>query len=261
MYTFKISEERVKYVKEQLEQHYYANPKGTVASKGYKFIEGYDTTRLKEGLTHLYHVDGLGYKMIVKTLGIDKCSYSSLRTLFGKLNIEARKGTNVVTEKLRQMRSENVLGDKNPWHDWTNKKPEMLSSSKRYLCGWYFNRAKQKDVYLRSSWEYAYANWLDNNGYNWDVEVCSYLLKDGRYYRPDFFLYKDNKLVEIIEIKARYIDQKHVRIDKYNMFIDEYSISSRIMYKEDLFNTLQISYNRNIKDWKNIRRIKNEPTN
>ena len=166
MYSFEIDKEIVAYVKEQLEQHYYANPKGRVTSKGYEFTEGYDTVDLKESLAYLYHVDGLGYKMIVKTLGIDKCSYSSLRTLFRKLDIKARTGTNIVTKKLKQMRSENAQGAKNPWHDWPEKKTEMHSYSKRYLGGYYFSKSRNKDVYLRSSWEYAYANWLDQNGYD-----------------------------------------------------------------------------------------------
>lgn len=261
MYSFEIDKKRVSYVKEQLEQHYYANPKGSVSSKGYAFSEGYDTTDLKENLAHLYHIDGLGYKMIVKILDINECSYSSLRTLFKKLDIKTRKGTNVITNKLKQMRSENVQGINNPWHDWPNKKPELHSNSKRYLGGWYFNKAKNKDVYLRSSWEYAYANWLDNNGYDWDVEVCSYLLSDGRYYRPDFFIYENNTLVEIIEIKAKFLDCEHVRIDKYNMFKQEYLVNSKILYKDDIFEKLNISYHKNIKDWKRIRRTKNELTN
>lgn len=261
MYSFEIDEKRVNYVKEQLEQYYYANPKGSVASKGYEFTEGYDTTSLKESLSHLYHVDGLGYKMIVKTLGIDKCSYSSLRTLFTKLDIKARTGTSVVTKKLKQMRSENAQGAKNPWHEWPAKKPEMHSNSKRYLGGWYFNKARNKDVYLRSSWEYAYANWLDNNGYDWDVEVCSYLLSDGRYYRPDFFIYENDKLVEVIEVKAKYLDLERVRIDKYDMFVQEYAISSKILYKDDIFDKLSIPYHKNIEDWKATRGAKNEPTN
>lgn len=261
MYSFEIDKKRVNYVKEQLEQHYYANPKGSVASKGYEFTEGYDTTGLKESLAHLYHVDGLGYKMIVKTLGISECSYSSLRTLFKKLDVKARTGTNVVTNKLKKMRGENVQGAKNPWHDWTEKKPEMHSKSKRYLGGFYFNKSRDKYVYLRSSWEYAYANWLDNNDYDWDVEVCSYLLSDGRYYRPDFFIYENDKLVEVIEIKAKYLDQEHVRIDKYDMFTQEYPVNSKILYKNDIFGKLNIPYSKNIKDWKAIRRNKNEITN
>ena len=261
MYSFEIDKEIVAYVKEQLEQHYYANPKGRVTSKGYEFTEGYDTVDLKESLAYLYHVDGLGYKMIVKTLGIDKCSYSSLRTLFRKLDIKARTGTNIVTKKLKQMRSENAQGAKNPWHDWPEKKTEMHSYSKRYLGGYYFSKSRNKDVYLRSSWEYAYANWLDQNGFDWDVEVCSYLLSDGRYYRPDFFIYENDKLVEVIEIKAKYLDQEHVRIDKYDMFAQEYSVNSKILYKDDIFSKLNISYYKNIKDWKTIRRTKNESIN
>lgn len=261
MYSFKIDKERIKYVKEQLEKYYYANSKGRFPSKGYEFTDGYDTSCLKESLSYLYHDHGLGYKMIVKTLNIDKCSYSSLRTLFAKLEIEGRKGNNIVTKKLKKMRSENVQGIKNPWHDWTKNKPEMNSNSKRYLGGWYFNKSKRKDVYLRSSWEYAFANWLDTNNFDWDVEVCNYLLSDGRYYRPDFFIYKNNKLVEVIEIKAKYLDPEHLRIDKYNMFTQEYQVDSKILYKDDIFGKLNISYQKNIKEWKEIRRIKNESIN
>ena len=262
MYGFDIDQDKINFIKNALINFYYCNQKGKITSKGYNFSSGYDTALLRDHLSYLYLEEGLGFKMIVKILEIEKCSYSSLRTLFSKLGIKTRKGNKIITNKLKQMRRENVIGEKNPWRDWPNKKPQMHAKSSKYLGGYYYNRSKQKDVYLRSSWEFAYANWLDNNDFEWDVEVHAYLLSDGRYYRPDFFLYENGKLTEIIEIKGKFLDRERVRIDKFDMCAKEYPhVKIRILFKEDIFDALSINYNKNILEWKKIRRSKNESIN
>jgi hypothetical protein len=65
---------------------------------------------------------------------------------------------------------------------------------------------------------------------------------------------------EIDKERVAYV-KEHVRIDKYNMFAQEYSVNSKILYKDDIFGKLNISYYKNIKDWKTIRRTKNESIN
>lgn len=58
-----------------------------------------------------------------------------------------------------------------------------------------------KNVYLRSSLEFAYAYYLDSLNKVWEYEKEIYDLENYSY-KPDFFIYEDNKLVEIVEIKG-----------------------------------------------------------
>lgn len=47
-----------------------------------------------------------------------------------------------------------------------------------------------KDNYLRSSYEYVFARILDFDNKQWTYEEKVFSLGD-RYYKPDFFLYKN----------------------------------------------------------------------
>ncbi|MFD2655057.1 PDDEXK family nuclease [Gracilibacillus thailandensis] len=60
-----------------------------------------------------------------------------------------------------------------------------------------------KGYYLRSSYEYAYARYLDYQKISWKYEVRSFDI-GYKIYKPDFFLYDQNGLlIEIVEIKSR----------------------------------------------------------
>lgn len=63
-------------------------------------------------------------------------------------------------------------------------------------AGWY------KGNYLRSSYEYVYAKILEKQGINYKLEQEVYYLENGMSYKPDFFIYKKDKLIEIVEIKS-----------------------------------------------------------
>ncbi|MDF2904489.1 MAG: restriction endonuclease, partial [Bacillus sp. (in: firmicutes)] len=57
--------------------------------------------------------------------------------------------------------------------------------------------------YLRSSYEYAYARYLDYLSIPWSYEEYTFNI-GYKTYKPDFFLYdKDGKLEKIVEIKSR----------------------------------------------------------
>ena len=207
---------------------------------------------LRKNLDYLYNERGMGYKLLCKELG--NISYTRIRKLLKSLNIETRKGTSCVTDSLRALRSERAKIN-NPWTDWTGKDAlkGMHRYSKRHLSGWYLNKSKNKLVWLRSSWEYAYASYLDRENIEWDVEVRSFLLSDGRYYRPDFFIYEKNKLEKIVEIKSTWANGSQDRIEKFETFKVEYPETAAVLLSNEMFNTIGVNSMTMLKEWKKIR--------
>ncbi|WP_164668634.1 restriction endonuclease [Virgibacillus doumboii] len=60
-----------------------------------------------------------------------------------------------------------------------------------------------KDYYLRSSYEYAYAKYLDYYSIPWTYELKTFDI-GYRKYKPDFFLFgQKNNISNIVEIKSR----------------------------------------------------------
>lgn len=206
--------------------------------------------KLINNLSHLYHDCGIGFKLLGKEL---KISYTRLRTVFKTLGINQRIGNSCVTENLKTIRSKNAKKSNNPWKDWPGKNPDKDRHHKHHLGGWYFNKSNSRYVWLRSSWEYAYAKWLDDKNEAWDVECRSYLLSDGRYYRPDFFIYQNNSLKKIVEIKAKWFNGSLERIDKFEKFKKEYpNIEVSLITSDDL-EKLGINLQLALKDWKQDR--------
>lgn len=64
---------------------------------------------------------------------------------------------------------------------------------------WY--RGKQGKIWMRSSWEVAYAKWLDQQGTAWKYEPKFFSIGKGRWtgetYTPDFYLLVEKKYVEV----------------------------------------------------------------
>lgn len=66
-----------------------------------------------------------------------------------------------------------------------------------------------KGVYLRSSYEYAYAKYLDYKSISWEYGAVTYDL-GFRKYKPDFFIYDaQGNLKKIVEVKSR--DKKSIQ--------------------------------------------------
>lgn len=161
------------------------------------------------------YLSGYGLKLISRELGI---AYTSLRTVFRYLNIEIRKGRDVSTDVTKKFRSERVKGNKNPWYDWTHTHPEMWKTNSRGIQG-YYTTFTGETIWLRSSWEYIFAKWLDSKQIPYKVEAKNYKLKNGETYRPDFTLFNaDGSIQKIVEVKGFYKD----RVYKVQMFRDEY---------------------------------------
>jgi len=199
----------------------------------------------KEYLVKKYD-EGYGLKVIARALGI---SYTMNRTLFKYLSIEHRKGRNVVTPKTKEFRSYRVRGCRNPWVDWTNKYQEMgKSNDKKGLQG-YYKRSDGKFVYLRSSWEYVFAKWLDKNNIKWEYEYKQYVLENGEKYRPDFFIFNDDGvLTKIIEIKGYNISSLH----KTDMLSNELKDVTVILIR-DVRMYSNLSEREERKEWSRVR--------
>jgi hypothetical protein len=206
--------------------------------------------RLIENLNFLYFVKGMGFKLLSSSLG--NISYTRLRTVFSHLGIERRTGHSCVTDGLKKIRSERAKKN-NPWTDWTQKYKDKDAVNKHHLGGWYFNKSKEKFVWLRSSWEFGYAKWLDERLVDWDVECRSYLLSDGKYYRPDFFIFERNKLSKIVEIKSTWSNGAMDRIDKFEKFRKEYPEINSELVTNDLFSLINCSQKSIINMWKKQR--------
>ena len=87
----------------------------------------------------------------------------------------------------------------------------------------YYQSPLQGKIRLRSSYEFAYAQYLDQNNIPWYYEFKTFELSEGMTYTPDFFLLDQNKYVEI----KGYMYLKHqLKIEK---FIKEYNLNFEIL--------------------------------
>ena len=196
----------------------------------------------KEYLNSLYQ-SGYGIKILARELGL---SYSRFRTLFvDYLGLTLREGRNVVTTKLREFRSERISKERNPWFDWCANKPTMQKGCSRGIQGYYTKRSGQK-VWLRSTFEYIYAKWLDRNLINWKIEEKQYTLSNGETYRPDFFIYENDVLQKIVEIKGYFKNRRY----KAEMFQTEFNTPLVII--DDIMEYCE-NYEQEKKEWKQIK--------
>jgi len=207
-------------------------------------------------LSELYFDNQLGFKLILRVLENSHLSYSKLRKIFGYLEIDFRKGTSVVTELLRSVRSQNALAKECPFENWPEKHQDWLVGSSRAANGFYYNASKKKYEFLRSSYEFAYAKYLTLANKNWGVEERTYLLNSGAYYRPDFFVYDQNWTLEkIVEIKSMYNFEAALRLQKYYDFKRQYpEITTEVLLDKELYELIGTSYCKNLREWKSVRK-------
>lgn len=204
--------------------------------------------KYRKYLEKIYN-EGYGYKIIARWLNL---SYTRTRIIFIKyLQIKTRKGYNVVTDKLREFRGERVRGNKSPWYNWPENKPHLARSTTTGVQGYYLNKAG-KYIWLRSTWEYIYAKWLDSKNILWEYESKTYKLSNGETYRPDFKILEKSSF--LVEIKgSRFKD----RLYKVDLFRKEYS-DIKIIVIRDISKYSDIGYKKELKKWKNIRLSKKE---
>ena len=214
-----------------------------------KIIENPLNEKYKKYIKKIYD-EGYGFKIIARWLDL---SYMRTRTLIiTYLKIETRKGYKVSTRITRKFRSDRVKGNKSPWYNWPETMPYLVKGSRTGIQGYYLNK-KGKYIWLRSTWEYIYAKWLDNKKILWEYEAKTYKLSNGETYRPDFkIIEKDNYY--LVEIKgSRFKD----RLYKVDLFKKEYSHIKIIVIK-DISAYSEIGYKKELKEWKTIKLSKKE---
>lgn len=196
------------------------------------------------------YYDGYGIKWIAKKLNI---TYTRCRSiLISYFNIDIRKGRSVVTDKVKEFRKEKSILESNNKTGWNSiecrEKLKIRNSNQRGVSGYYYNNSLQKYVWLRSTYEFIFAEWLDKNNNVWDVEVTTFKIKNTTY-RPDFFIYDyEMNIKKIVEIKGYYDNRAYkvgllknelpeleiVLLGATNKTIENYIIENDKKYKDKL---------------------------
>lgn len=94
----------------------------------------------------------------------------------------------IKSEEHKRKLSDSKKGNKNPNF---GKKRKILGKRVWYLC------PNGEIVSMRSSWESAYAEFLDNKKIKWNYEPKTFILKSGKAYTPDFYLQDTNEWIEV----------------------------------------------------------------
>lgn len=109
-----------------------------------------------------------------------------------------------------------------------------------------------KGHYLRSSYEYAYAKYLDYHLIPWSFEDNTFDI-GYKTYKPDFFFYdQKEKLIKIVEIKSRNENSKKKALKALKVIEEEYKIKwELISYEEllELYKPLPFSLTSTITEW------------
>lgn len=198
---------------------------------------------VKSYFQNIYN-DGYGFKIIARELNL---SYSRLRTLFKHyLKMDVRTGFNVVTDELKKFRSKRILGNKNPWYDWPSN-PDKFKTNSRGIQGYYITKNNER-IWLRSTFEFIFAKWLDNNNINWKYEYKRFTFNNGDEYRPDFFILDDkNNIKQVVEIKGYFKD----RVYKVDLLRKQYP-SIDVVIIDDMSPYYEQKYEMEKKEWKQL---------
>lgn len=100
--------------------------------------------------------------------------------------------------------------------------------------GWYFSQHQSKKVFLDSSWEVKYAEWLDKNNVKWmRPKFLKWIDKDNkeRRYTPDFYLIE---LKEYVDVKNDFLLNLESTKDKITRVETQYNIKIKIITKQIL---------------------------
>lgn len=187
---------RITDITRQIATDFIHRPPKQRASSFIKKIPPTTLATVSQNVREIYD-DGYGIKLIARELGLP---YSPMRTFLKKaLDVRMRSGYDVVTDRLRAFRSEKakVEGLGREW-------PRKYVKNNKGIQGYYWNKYKKKYCWLRSSYEYIYAKFLDRNKISWDSEVKYFTLDTGEKYLPDFFIYEDGVVKYVVEIKGSY---------------------------------------------------------
>jgi endogenous inhibitor of DNA gyrase (YacG/DUF329 family) len=111
-----------------------------------------------------------------------------------------------------------------------------------------------RGYYLRSSYEYAYAKYLDFNSIPWSYEEKVFNI-GFKQYKPDFFFNDiSGKIIKIVEIKSRNKEAKENAREALEAIERLYSIKCELVSYEELlvmYKVLPFSLTSTISEWVN----------
>jgi len=238
-YGLEISDEKLSRIRFLIKSSYHKNHVGRL-----KKTKDFDknSNELNLLLSELY--SSFGIKALVKMIG-DPCSYTIIRRIFFDLQIKIKQRSK--TEDLCRIRSIRAKTE-SPFRSWPQN-PKFKNIG-RGISGYFLNK-EGKYCWLRSSYEFAYAKHLDDNDIKWTFEERYYKLSNKEKYLPDFFIYENGSLKEIVEIKSRYYNSSLARIKKAKRAAKEYGFKLKIVTQKELSyicNLRQV-----LKTWKKVR--------
>ncbi|MDE5412267.1 restriction endonuclease [Alkalihalobacterium chitinilyticum] len=109
-----------------------------------------------------------------------------------------------------------------------------------------------KGRYLRSSYEYAYAKFLEHHSIPWGYEDKDFDI-GYKIYKPDFFFYDEyGKVIKIVEIKSRNNKAKEEAQRALNAIKNLYNIKCELISYDELLNIykdLPFSLTSTINEW------------
>lgn len=99
----------------------------------------------------------------------------------------------------------------------------LVNSKSHFKQGWY-HTWEDKQVFLRSSYEFKYAEKLDREKISYEVEALRILYWDSQLNKervaiPDFYLLDQNKVIEIKAEKSIYFDPINMK-DKEKAYLE-----------------------------------------
>ena len=202
-------------------------------------------------LHDVYVKRGMGIKSIIKDYDLP-VGYSFLRHLIIFLGFELHSNcvaNSFLKERRAKIAKDHFINKTGFFRDGIQSSVHH-NSTKRGIQGYYWNSSKQKYVWLRSSWEFIYAKWLNaQQNIIWDVECQQYNLGITSY-RPDFFIYNDeNILTSIVEVKGFWKN----RLYKVEMLQEKTNLP--IIVIDNITPYCSKSLNEEITLWKKIRKL------
>ncbi|MBD7983176.1 restriction endonuclease [Sporosarcina sp. Sa2YVA2] len=109
-----------------------------------------------------------------------------------------------------------------------------------------------KGFYLRSSYEYAYAVYLDHYSIPWSYEDQVFNI-DGKSYKPDFFFYNQyGNLEKIVEIKSRNKKAREKALHLLKTIEENHQIKTELISYEELlrhYSSMPMTLNFIINNW------------
>jgi len=107
-------------------------------------------------------------------------------------------------------------------------------------------------VWLRSSWEYVIAKWLDKNNLIWKYELKQFKF-ENIVYRPDFFIFDENNtLKQIIEVKGYWKDKVYKFYELKKFYAENISKDVELVLITEINNYTE-NIGQDTKLWKQIR--------